>query len=521
MKTAIVGLFVMWAATSVCAAEPSVALPFENAPAAPSTNPLDALVLAKLQERGLQPANPCSDAVFVRRAYLDVIGTLPTSPEVVKFLDDATPDKRAKLIDALLERKEFADYWAVKWCDILRVKAEFPVKLWPNAVQAYHRWIRDSIRDNKPYDEFVRELLTSSGSNFRVPPVNFYRAIQGREPSAIASAVALTLMGSRLDTWPEAERANLATFFSRVAYKKTGEWKEEIVYLDPAATGPLDVVFPDGLAMQIAPGEDPRRVFANWLIAPDNPWFARNIVNRMWSWLFGRGIIHEPDDIRPDNPPTNPELLAYLEKELVNAHYDLKYMYRLILNSATYQQSSIPRDDNPEAETLFACYPVRRLDAEVLIDALTYIAGAGQGYQSPIPEPFTFIPEYERSIELADGSITSPFLEMFGRPARDTGLESERNNQPTDAQRLHLINSRAVQNGIQRSWRVRKALETGKKDPVNAIQAVYLLILSRYPTQSEVDAVRTYLQTSGLQPNEAAADLAWALINSKEFLYRH
>ena len=298
--------------------------------------------------------------------------------------------------------------------------------------------MRTALRENKPYDAFVRELLTSSGSNFRVPPVNFYRAIQGHEPAAIAEAVALTWMGTRFEHWPEAQRDGMAAFFSRIAYKPTAEWKEEIVCLDPAPADALEAVFPGGVAVTIPPATDPRQVFADWLITDDNPWFARNIVNRIWAWLLGRGIIHEPDDLRPDNPPVNPELLAYLEKELATAHYDLRHLYRLILNSSTYQQSSIPQTDQPDAESLFAQYAVRRLDAEVLIDALTAIFGGGEGYSSPIPEPFTFIPDTQRTIALADGSITSAFLEMFGRPARDTGYESERNNQPTDAQRLHL-----------------------------------------------------------------------------------
>ncbi|MBN2448139.1 MAG: DUF1553 domain-containing protein, partial [Phycisphaerae bacterium] len=400
---------------------------YESADVVIAANPIDDAVAAVLKQHRIQPANLCSDEVFLRRVYVDVIGTLPQYDEVRAFLADDSPDKRTQLIGELLQRDEFADYWSLKWCDLLRVKAEFPINLWPNAVQAYHRWIRESIATNKPYDDFVRELLTSSGSNFRVPPVNFYRAIQGKEPATIARAAALTFMGTRIEQWPEERQQNLAAFFSRVAYKPTAEWKEEIVYLDPAPSGALDAILPDGRRVQIPAGADPRRIFADWLIADENPWFARNIVNRIWSWLMGRGIIDEPDDIRPDNPPVNPELLAYLQDELVKSGYDLRHIYRLILNSRTYQQSSIPRSDDPDAEALFAYYPVRRLDAEVLVDALSIIFGDGEEYSSAIPEPFTYIPEHERTIMLADGSISSQFLEMFGRPSRDTGLESERN----------------------------------------------------------------------------------------------
>jgi hypothetical protein len=511
---AVVLLLVLATCPALCAGDGSGQArsgQFEFSDEYTAKNDIDKLVMASLQERGIKPANLCSDAVFVRRAYLDVIGTLPEPQEVRTFLQDRSPDKRAVLIDALLERSEFAEYWSLKWCDLLRVKAEFPINLWPNAVQAYHRWIHDRLR----------AMLTSSGSNFRVPQVNFYRAIQGREPSAIAAAVGLTFMGVRLENWPDTRRSGMEAFFCRVAYKQTAEWKEEIVYLDPAPTEPLQAVFPDGVAVQIGPGRDPREVFAKWLIAPQNPWFTRNIVNRIWAWLLGRGIIHEPDDIRPDNPAVHPQLLAYLEKELVKAGCDLRHIYRLILNSSTYQQSSIPRSDHPDAEALFAYYPVRRLEAEVLIDALCWISGTRESYSSPIPEPFTFVPEENRTVELADGSITSQFLEMFGRPARDTGLESERNNQITDAQRLHLLNSSHVQDKIERSVRLNGLIRTAKGNRRLLINMIYLNVLSRYPTQAELAAAQKYFQAKGINFRQATNDLVWALINTKEFLYRH
>jgi len=486
-------------------------------------NRIDTLMAANLRKQGIQPAGLCTDQVFLRRVYLDVTGTLPEPEEIRKFFENPSPGfrKRTALIRTLLESDEFADYWSLKWGDLLRIKAEFPINLWPNAVQAYHRWIHDALRENMPYDQFARELLTSSGSNFRVPQVNFYRAIQGNEPSTIAGAVALTFMGVRFDNWPEARRRGMEAFFSRVAYKVTAEWKEEIVYLDPAATGPLEGVFPDGKTVQINPGEDPRAVFADWLISPDNEWFARNIVNRVWAWLMGRGLIHEPDDIRPDNAAIHPEVLDYLQKELVKSDYDLRHIFRLILGSATYQQSSIPKTNHADAEAWFACYPVRRLEAEVLIDALCWISQTEETYSSPIPEPFTFIPGENKTVELADGSITSQFLEMFGRPARDTGLESERNNQPTDSQRLHMLNSSHVQDKIDRSSRINTLVKNAKGNRPQLIGDVYLTILSRYPSQEELAVAEQYLQTRGLGLRQATSDLVWALINTKEFLYRH
>lgn len=494
---------------------------FESSSDYKAVNEIDRYVLSELSKRGIKPAKLCSDSVFIRRVHLDIAGTLPKAQEVRRFLENPRSDKRAALINTLLESDEFAQYTAMKWCDLLRVKSEFPINLWPNAVQAYHRCIYNALAENMPYDKFAHQFLTSSGSNFRVPPVNFYRAVQGRDPSSIASAAVLTFMGTRLETWPPERRRGMEVFFSRIGYKSTAEWKEEIVYLNPADSQPLNAFFPDGQSVIIQPNQDPREVFADWLIRSDNPWFARAVVNRIWYWLMGRGIIHEPDDIRPDNLPVYPELLTFLEKELVKAAYDLRHIYRLILNSWTYQQSCIPQTNHPDAQRLFACYAVRQLDAEVLIDALCQITGTQESYSSPVPEPFSFIPDDNRSIALADGSITSPFLEMFGRPARDTGLESERTNQPTDAQRLHLLNSSHIQNKIERGPHLRQLARAAGKNRRMLINTMYLTILSRFPEEAERKIAEDYFNTQGLTPIQAANDLAWALINTKEFLYRH
>jgi hypothetical protein len=496
---------------------------FEGPLATTPRTQLDELVFGQLAKLGIEPANDCSDAVFVRRVSLDVIGTLPTAAEARDFILDKSPNKRRALIDRLLERAEFADYWAMKWSDLLRVKAEFPINLWPNAAQAYHRWIRTSLKENKPYDQFVREMLTASGSNFRVGPVNFYRAMQNRTPQGIAQTVALTFMGTRAEQWPTNQLAGLAAFFSQVGYKYTGEWKEEIVFFDPdLATNGLAkaAAFPDGMPAVLAPDRDPRKIFADWLIAPQNPWFTRNIANRVWSWLLGRGIIQEPDDIRPDNPPSNPELLAFLEKELVASKYDLKQLFRLILNSRTYQLSSIPKSAKPEAAANFAFYPLRRLEAEVLIDALDQVTGSTETYSSAIPEPFTFIPEDQRSIALPDGSITSSFLELFGRPPRDTGLESERNNRTTAEQQLHLLNSSHIQRKIEQSRMVQLQTQ-GKRTSREIATGMYLGILSRFPTEEELTALQVNSPAGGVKTREGAVDLAWVLINSSEFIYRH
>ncbi len=430
------------------------ATPFESPAALKPQNKIDELVFARLQELNLAPAHLCSDPVFVRRVYLDLTGSLPTAFEAERLILDRHPDKRQVLIDQLLARDEFADYFAMKWGDVLRIKAEFPINLWPNAAQSYHRWVRDAIRDNLRVNEFARQLLTASGSNFEKPPVNFYRAMQNRTPPGIAQTVALTFLGERAEHWPSNQLASLAVFFANVGYKSTAEWKEEIIFFNPASTNtgalngsPRETVFPDGVKVKLSPDQDPRVVFADWLVK--DPQFARNIVNRAWSWLLGRGIVQEPDDFRAGNPPSNPELLAYLEKEFVASGYNFKQLCRLILNSETYQLAAIPQNRRPEAAVNFAFYPLRRLDAEVLIDALDQVTGTNENYSSAIPEPYTFIPDNLRSIALPDGSITSPFLEMFGRPPRDTGLESERNNRITAAQKLTLLNSTAMQKKIE------------------------------------------------------------------------
>ena len=495
--------------------------PFESETWAAPANGVDARVLAALKAEEITPAQPCSDAVFVRRVHLDVTGALPEPSVVVEFLADTRPDKRALLIDELLAGEAFVDYWTLKWCDLLRVKAEFPINLWPNGVQAYHRWIRQAVKTNLPYDQFARQLLTASGSNFRVPPVNFYRAVQSRKPDGLADAVALTLMGTRFGKWPEARRNDMAAFFSRVEFKPTDEWKEQIIQCSVAKTEAFDAVFPDGTKVRIAAGSDPRVVFADWLITPENPWFARSISNRVWAWLLGRGIIHEPDDIRPDNPATNPDLLRHLAQELVGAKYDLRHLFRLILNSRTYQQSPVPRSVHPAAEAMFACYPVRRLDAEVLIDALHWVGGSKERYESRVPEPFTWIPMEQRTIALADGSITSNFLQMFGRPSRDTGRESERNSKMSDGQRLFMLNSTDVYKRITESVRLRRVALAAGADRTKLIQGVYLTLLSREPTAAEMTKADGYWESSKLSPNQATTDLAWALINSMEFLYRH
>ncbi|MEI8342383.1 MAG: DUF1553 domain-containing protein, partial [Verrucomicrobiota bacterium] len=332
-----------------------------------------------------------------------------------------------------------------------------------------------------------------------------------------------TFMGERTAHWPKSKLDDLSVFFSQIGYKATNEWKEEIVYFNGFAGdshAPKSAMLPDGTTVSLSADKDPREAFTHWLITSRTSPFARNAVNRTWYFLFGRGIIEEPDDSRPDNPPANPELLAWLAQELVSANYDMKQIYRLILNSNTYQLSCIPATTDPRGEANFAYYPLRPLEAEVLIDALNQITGSTDKYSSMTPEPYTFLPEDQRSILLPDGSISSAFLDLFGRPPRDTGLLSERRVHVTSAQRLHLLNSSQIQAKLSKSDRLRKVINA-PGPPQEVVTRVYLTLLSRYPTEEELKAVKAYSQTGEAKGPAALLDLAWALINSPEFFYHH
>lgn len=564
--------FILFSITLLINAE-NPANPYQSNKSFVPKGKIDELLLKNWKKNNITPAKISSDATFLRRVYIDLIGTIPTLKEARTFLADKSTDKRKKLIDQLLERKEFAQYWSLKWCDILRVKSEFPINLWPNAVQAYNHWVWEAVKTNMPYDEFARKLLTTSGSNFRDPPVNFYRALQDKTPAGLAEVAALTFMGTRLKNWQNNNRKEFEKLFSRVGKKKTDEWKEEIIYLNPEPVDEIAATMPDGKVLKISQAQDPRVAFADWLIRPDNPWFTQSAVNRVWFWFFNRGIVHEPDDFRPvdsifegflgfllggarkkfntGNPPSNPELLNYLAQEFVKSGYDFKKLCRLITNSAAYQQSCIPTADIEKAEKYFAVYPIHRLDAEVLIDALSYLGNSKPKYMSVIPEPFTYIPRELRTITLADGSISSSFLETFGRPARDSGLLMERNNQTTYSQRLFILNSPLILWKVSNSQKMKNVLKQAKWKPKKIIDGLYLLILSRYATQEEsktIAASYNELFKTPLPPPKKgkkgnkknnkkqkkkrnkqrgkkiyrmASGLVWTLVNSKEFLFQH
>ena len=362
-----------------------------------------------------------------------MIGSLPKPEEARAFLADPDPAKRTKLIDRLLERDEYADFWALKWGDLLRIKSEYPVRVWPRGVLTYHRWVRSSMAANKPYDQFVRELLTANGSDFQVGPANYYRAVQKREPQTYAEATAVLFLGARLDcarchahpteNWGLDDGLGMAAFFSKVAIKATQEWKEEIVFFNqhggvwhPKLRDYVNPKFLGGEVLDMPRDQDPRPKFAEWLTSPQNPWFAKVMANRVWYWLLGRGIVHEPDDFRSTNPPSNPELLDYLTQEFVAHKFDVKHLFRLILNSKTYQLSSKPNDFNRGDTAHFSHYYVRRMGAEQLLDAVCQVTGTSDQFASWIPVPPTIMPPGSRAVQVFDGDIRNPLLDLFGRP---------------------------------------------------------------------------------------------------------
>jgi hypothetical protein len=509
----------------------------EPFPKLEANNHIDELVYAKLKSLGIPPSGLSTDPEFLRRVYLDVIGIQPTPEEARAFLADRDPNRRAKLIESLLTRDEFADFWSLKWGDLLRIKSEYPVRVWPKAVAVYYRWVHASIAQNKPYDQFVRELLTANGSNFRNAPVNFYRANSSHDPRTLGETTALVFMGTRVgcarchghptESWGPEDDLGFGAFFSKVNFKSTLEWKEEIVYPDPRGVlrnpKTRDAVAPRFLGGQtpaLGREEDPRPKFADWLTSPQNRYFTRNVSNRIWFWLMGRGIVNEPDDLRVSNPPENPELLDYLAQELIDHHYDLRHLYRLILNSRTYQRSSVANQWNAHDAAHFSHYPVKRLTAEQMLDAISEITETSERFRSIIPEPFSNWPAGTRGSQISDGNAECPFLDLFGRSPRDTPYEEERSSEVSLKQALYFINSEQLDGKITGSPRLQRLLKANKTD-AGTVDELYLMMLSRYPTPAEKQKLVDYLVKKKSNRAQATQDIVWAVMNSKEFIFNH
>jgi hypothetical protein len=490
----------------------------------PRANFIDDLVLRKLAQFRIEPSALATDAEFLRRVSLDVIGALPSTDEARRFLDDRSPDKRARLIDALLERPEFGDYRALKLSDLLRVNSQY---LSQEGSDAFYRWIRNRARANVPYDALVRELLTASGSGFRVGPANFYRT--NDDPEKLAEATAQTFLGVRLncakchnhpfEKWQQKDYFSLAAFFARVGRKGGPEFGENQVVVrstgevkHPKTEAVLTPKFLGGAEPAIENGQDRRAVFAEWLTSRPNRQFAQVAVNRLWAELFGRGIVDAVDDFRVSNPPSNDALLDALAQKFIELDYDVKGMLRLILNSRTYQLSSLMTPTNERDLRHFArAYP-KRLPAEVLADALDTATGKPSRYGS--------LPIGTHAVQLPDSRIGSYLLDVFGRPKREIVCACERDPQPNLSQMLNLLNGSELNTRIAATdGRLAKLLQANMANG-QVVTELYLATLSRSPTVKELQLAQEQIRKTG-DRKAALEDLLWAIVNSQEFIFNH
>jgi hypothetical protein len=501
-------------------------------------NYIDRHVHAKLRKLKILPSGLCSDAEFVRRVSLDLTGMPPDPDRTRAFLADPTPtrEKREKLIDELLASKDYVEYWANKWADLLQCNSE---NLGQKGVWAFRDWIRQAIADNQPYDQFARELLLAKGSAYRNPEVNYYRAL--RESGKITEDVSQTFLGVRFncnkchdhpfEKWTQNQYYQFAAYFSRVAIKRgslgnesvrsfTGDLMqvpgEEIVYLKqsgemkhPKTDMEVRPKVPVGQAKEAGTDQDRRESFVEWLASEDNPYFAAAMANRVWSYFFGRGIIEPVDDIRGSNPPSNPELLEALKEDFVENGFDVRHLMRQICRSRTYQLSINPNKWNEDDRMNFSHATPRRLSAEQLLDAVAVATGS----RPKLPGA----PPGMRPVELPDGMVSeNDFLSLFGRPKRQSACECERTSNVTLSHALNLINGATISESLSAPTnRIAKVVEA-EKDNQKVIEEIYLSVLSRPPTEQETGAVDF---SGGGSRLEAAQDLAWALMNSPAFLF--
>lgn len=437
----------------------------------------------------------------MRRAYLTVTGALPTPKEAVDFIDDHSNNKREVLIDHLIQSELGLKYMQMRWGDILRIKSEFPSNLWPNGVQAYNRWIYEQLMNNVPYDKMVQGLLLSSGSNFRSPASNFYRGFQKRTSKNIYDNINLLFLGNREVT----DNGNIC--LKQIKYKSTKEWKEEIVYLDIHKRAPYQKIeLDEGTSFKLRQDSDWREPYVAWLTSPNNRRFAEVMANRMWYWVFGKGIVHEPDDWRYDNPPSDPQLLKELTDYFIAQKFDLRALMKKILLSEQFNSVD--------------SYTPQRLNAEVIVDAIASVTGIWSTYTSRVPEPFTVYPPKTRSTHLGDATVSSSELELFGKVSRDVSLESQRNNSITSRQLLYLMNSSALESRIRKS-QVLQRIYLQSADIEQLADRITLLVLSRRATKDEVALYKEYMAQNNLPLMEVAIDIMWMQINSNEFLYNH
>lgn len=488
---------------------------------------VDRLVFSKQRELQLQPTELATDEDFLRRVFFDVTGGPPTVDQVRRFLDSTAPDKRAALIDELLNRDEYGEFWALKWADLMRGS---DVTISRRGVHSFHRYLVERFRQDRPFDEFARETLTSLGNTLHKPGANFHRI--ARTPEEAAEAAAQLFLGVRIgcarchnhpfEAITQDDYYGLAAYFAQVKFKGKQFMKDdEIVYLDRGDVRhpTRNVVIPPAAfgetAGELGTDVDRRERLVNWLTRPGNPYFARSTVNRVWFHLFGRGIVEPVDDFRDTNPPSNPELLDFLAQQFVQSGYRLKPVLRLVLNSKTYQLSSHQAFRQSrfaaDSDSYFTHHRVRMLSAEQLLDGIAAAIG--------ISEEFPGYPRGTRAVALAEGAIEHPFLKAFARPVRDVTCECAREDDPSLNQVIHLMNNRDIVQGIKSpDSHLSKWLSSGKSD-AEVIELVYLATLCRRPSESERELIQRHLsQTS--DRTTGFYDLQHALLISNEFLLR-
>ncbi len=509
--------------------------------AAPRVNFIDHLALKKLANLRIPPSPECNDNTFIRRAYLDAAGILPEPVEVEKFLADKRPDKRARLVNGLLERSEFVDYWAYKWSDVLLISSR---KLAQPAMRAFYQHVRQSVADNKPWDRFAREILTAKGSNLASGAANFF--VLHKEVTDLTESTSVTFLGMSitcarchnhpLEKWTQDQYWSMANLFSRIAIKNGDRAGEVRVQSQPDG----EVLHPRrGLAMPPAPLDgkplafdsplDRRQYFADWLTAKDNPHFARALVNRVWRNFLGRGLVEAEDDLRQTNPASNEELLDALAKDFIEHKYDVKHLIRTIMNSATYQRSSVPLAENKTDDRFYSRYLIRRLPAEVVLDAYSQI--------TKVPTAFTQIqigtsggqeataayPLGTRALQLPDTQLVSQFLDAFGRPERGQTCSCERQHESSVTQALHLNNGKTLNEKLRdKKSRVEEWLKEKISDE-QAISRIFMLGLCRLPTALERERFTKVMAEAARDPQatrrEILEDLFWAVLTGKEFLF--
>jgi hypothetical protein len=501
-------------------------------PNPPVNNYIDSLVFNKLKMLSIPPADSCSDQEFVRRAYLDVCGIVPTAEEVKTFLASPSSDKRARLIDTLLERPEYADFWTLKWSDVLRSNRK-TIQL--KGTHIFQEWLRDRIEKNTPINEIVHDLLTANGSTFANAPANYYRV--AREPTNLAETTVQLFFGIRMqcakchnhpfERWTQDDYYSMAAFFARVKHKPDATQPKanpqdpgsEVIFSDRAGevvqprTGKtMPPKFMGGAVPVIPPDKDRRDVLADWLTSNDNPYFAKSVVNRIWYHLNGKGIVDPVDDFRDSNPSANDELLDALAKDFAAHKFDAKHVIRVIMNSRTYQLSAQGNELNKDDNKYFSHAVTKLLSAEQLLDALCSV--------TEMPEKFAGMPLGTRAVQLPDGEVNHPFLKTFGQPARELACECEREGDSNLAQALQLINGPTVNEKLRNEQNRLGRLLDKKVSETDLLNELYLTCVARNPSSEETQVALGYVAKAA-DKRKGWEDVLWALINSKEFLFRH